>query len=49
MKEKVAPNAILIHCFAHSNKLVEKDAIKESTLLSSSLELCQSLYAIVGA
>ena len=49
MKEKVAPNAIYIHCFAHCHELVVKDVIKESTLLSSSLELCQSLYAMVGA
>ena len=40
MKEKVAPNAIYIHCFAPCNELVVKDAIKESTMLSSTLELC---------
>ena len=49
MKENVAPNALYIHCLAHCNELVVKDAIKESTLLSPSLELCQSLGAIVGA
>ena len=48
-KESVAPNALYIHCLAHCNELVVEDAIKESMLLSPSLELCQSLYAIVGA
>lgn len=48
IKEIVAQNAIYKHCFAHCNELVAKDAINESVLLSSSLELFQSLYAIVG-
>ena len=44
-------NAMYIQCFEHCNELVVKDTIKESTMLSSSLELCQSLllHAIVGA
>ena len=49
MKENVAPNAIYIHSVAHCNELVVKDAIKESTMLSSALELCKSFYAIVSA
>ena len=49
LKADVTPNAIFIHCFAHCNELIVKDAMKLSNLLLSSLELCQSLYAIVGA
>ena len=49
LKADVAPNAIFIHCFGHCNELIVKDAMKLSNLLLSSLELCQSLYAIVGA
>ena len=45
----IAPNAIYIHCFAHCNELVVQDAVKQSKLLSSSLDLCQTLYAVVGA
>ena len=49
LKADVAPNAIFIHCFAHCHKLIVTDASKVSNLLSSSLDLCQSLYAIIGA
>ena len=49
LKADVGPNAIFIHCFAHCNELIVKDAIKLSILLLSFLELCQSFYAIVGA
>ncbi|XP_046860232.1 zinc finger MYM-type protein 1-like [Xenia sp. Carnegie-2017] len=49
LKEDIAPNAIYVHCFSHCNELIIKDAAKQSNLLSTSLDLCQSLYAIVGA
>jgi hypothetical protein len=49
LKVDVAPNAIYVHCFAHCNELIVKDATKLSDLLATSLDLCQSLYAIVGA
>ena len=49
LKAKVAPNAIYVHYFAHCNELIVTDATKNSNLLSSSLDLCQSLYAIIGA
>ena len=48
-KSEIAPNAIYVHCFAHCNELIVKDAIKESGLPEASLDLCQSMYAIVGA
>jgi hypothetical protein len=49
LKVDVVPNAIYVHCFAHCNELIVKDATKLSDLLATSLDLCQSLYAIVGA
>lgn len=49
LQADVAPNAIYVHCFAHCNELIVQDATKQSNLLSTSLDLCQSLYAIVGA
>ena len=49
LKADVAPNATFIHCFAHCNELIVKYVSKFSNLLSSSLHLCQSLYAIIGA
>ena len=35
IKDSVAPYPLYIHCLAHCNELVRKDAIKESTLHSS--------------
>ncbi len=49
LKMTIAPNAIYVHCFANCNELIVKDAIKNSNLMSSSLDLCQSLHAIIGA
>ena len=49
LKSEIAPNVIYVHCFAHCNELIVKDAIKESGLLETSLDLCQSMYTIVGA
>ena len=46
---EVAPKAIYVHCFAHCNELIVKDAMKQCHLLSTSLDLCQVLYSIVGA
>ncbi|XP_028414347.1 uncharacterized protein LOC114537506 [Dendronephthya gigantea] len=48
LKASVAKNAMYVHCFAHCNELIVKDAISRCPLLSTSLDLCQSLYAIVG-
>ena len=45
LKVDVAPNAIYVHCFAHCNELIVKDATKLSDLLATSPDLCQSLYA----
>ena len=49
LKVEISPHAVYVHCFAHCNELIAKDAIDQCSLLSTSLDLCQSLYAIVGA
>ena len=49
LKVEISPNAVYVHCFAHCNELIVKDATDQCSLLSTSLDLCQSLYAIVGA
>ena len=49
LKADVAPKATFIIYFAHCNDLIVKDASKLSSLLFSSLDLCQLLYAIIGA
>ena len=49
LKADVAHDAIYVHCFAHCNELIVKDAMKQCPSSSASLDLCQALYAIVGA
>ena len=49
LKVEISPNAVYVHCFGDCNELIVKDAIDQCSLLSTSLDLCQSLYAIVGA
>jgi hypothetical protein len=49
LKSEVGTQASYIHCFAHCNELVVKDAQSKSSLISESLDLCEELYALVGA
>ena len=49
LKVEILPNAVYVHCFVHCNELIVKDAIDQCSLLSMSSDLCQSLYAILGA
>ena len=50
-KEDIAANAIYVHCFAQRTQRTQRTryATNHSTLLSIFLDLCESLYAIVGA
>ncbi|XP_028414610.1 zinc finger MYM-type protein 1-like [Dendronephthya gigantea] len=48
MKEKFGDNIIHIHCFAHCNELVFKDATKLSPLIAEAQDLCEDLYVLVG-
>ena len=49
IKQMVNSSAIFTHCFAHSNELVEHDVYKTSKMFNDSLDMCQNLYAFVGA
>ena len=49
MKGVCGDQASYFHSLAHCNELIVKDAHEVSPLLSESLAICQSLYAIVGA
>ena len=41
--------ASYFHCLAHCNELIVKDAHEISSMLSDSLGICQTLYALIGA
>ena len=49
LKDIAGTQALYVHCFAHCNELVLQDAYKKSNLVSDALDICQSLYAIIGA
>lgn len=48
LKEKVSKHALYIHCFAHCNELVFKDATLLSSMVSDSQDLCEDVYALAG-
>ena len=48
LKEQVSKHALYIHCFAHCNELVFKDATLLSSMVSDSLDLCEDVYALAG-
>ena len=49
VKEYAGAQALYVHCLAHCTELIIKDAVEVSHLLSDALDLCQDLYAFVGA
>ena len=49
LKSDVNPNALYFHFLVNCNKPVFKAALKLSTLLNESQELCESVYALGGA
>ena len=48
LKENFGDNIIHIHCFAHCNELVFKDATALSPLIAEAQDLCEDLYVLVG-
>lgn len=48
IKENLSIYAIFIHCFAHCNELVFKDASANSPMISDAQDLCENIYAIAG-
>ena len=48
LKQTWDENVIHIHCFAHCNQLVFKDAAALSRLVVDTQDLCEDLYVLVG-
>ena len=48
IKKEIAPDILYIHCVAHYNELVVKDASNNSALLEGAQSLCEFLYVLVG-
>ena len=49
IKKEMNQSAIFIHCLAHCQELIFKDATKHCSLLEDAQSLCEDLYVIVGA
>ena len=48
LKETFGDSIIHIHCFAHCNELVFKDATALSPLIAEAQDLCEDFYVLVG-
>ena len=48
IKENVAQQTLYVHCFAHANELVFKDAKALSPMIAYAQDFCEDLYALVG-
>ena len=48
-KETISRHATYFHCFAHCTKLVFKNATFHPPELDNSQDLCEDLYALIGA
>ena len=48
IKSEIARQALYVHCFAHCNELVFKDATAISPMIACAQDLCEGLYALVG-
>ena len=49
IKETMSQHAMYFHCFAHCTEPVFKDTTFHSPLLDNSQDLCEDMYALVGA
>lgn len=48
LKTQVSKHALYIHCFAHCNELVFKDAASLSSIISDAQDFCESIYVLAG-
>ena len=48
VKTDINASALYVHCFAHCNELVFKDASAQSDMMSDAQVLCEDIYALVG-
>ncbi|MEL7308435.1 MAG: hypothetical protein AAGK05_11580 [Pseudomonadota bacterium] len=49
VKQHLNSNVLYVHCLAHCTELAIHDACETSPILSSALDICQDIYAFVGA
>jgi hypothetical protein len=48
LKTLVSKHTLYIHCFAHCNELVFKDASSHSSIISDAQDLCETIYVLAG-
>ena len=48
IKDEVCKHALYIHCFAHCNELVFKDATSQSRMVADAQDFCKDIYALAG-
>ena len=48
LKNRVSKHALYVHCFAHCNELVFKDASSLSSLLANAQDFCENVYVLAG-
>lgn len=48
VKDEVCKHALYIHCFAHCNELVFKDATSLSRMVADAQDFCEDIYALAG-
>ena len=49
VKQHLNSNVLYVHCLSHCTELTIHDGCETSPILSSALDMCQDLYAFVGA
>ena len=48
MKNRVSKHALYVHCFAHCNELVFKDASSLSSVISDGQDFCENIHVLAG-
>jgi len=48
IQNRVSKHALYVHCFAHCNELVFKDASSLSSILSDGQDFCENIYVFAG-
>ena len=48
LKTRISKHAVYVHCFAHCNELVFKDASSLSSVLSDAQDFCENVYVLAG-
>ena len=48
IQNRVSKHALYVHCFAHCNELVFKDASSLSSIISDGQDFCENIYVLAG-